>query len=581
VDQESTRPEWKNELNTDLLLGGIVIGFSVAAPVGPIGVLCIRRTLTQGRLSGFVSGLGAATADAIYGCVAGFGLTVVSDLLIGQQTWFRLIGGLFLCYLGVKTLLAQPSEQAASANGGGLVGAYASIFVLTLTNPMTILSFAAVFAGLGIADTGGDYGSAAVLVLGVFVGSGLWWLLLSGIAGALRARLDARALRWINRISGVVITAFGLVALLSLLPPQRDANSPQAQMSLIALADDAAGFARAEGPRTFDLPADHGAHTDFQTEWWYYTGNLDTVDGRHFGYQLTFFRRGLMPQTERQERASNWAADQVYMAHLALTDVTGEWHQAFERFSRGAAGLAGAQASPYQVWLEDWSVEELERGVYSLRAAQDEVAIDLRLTDLKGPMLQGDRGYSQKGPEPGNASYYYGLTRLVSSGTVRVGETAYKVDGLSWMDHEFSTSALGPELVGWDWFSIQLDDGSELMVFQLRREDGTVDPFSSGTTVDPDGNTTRLGHQDLTVTVADTWRSPHSGATYPARWTIIVPSKDLILEVTPYLADQELDTSFIYWEGAVRIVGEHAGDAVSGSGYVELTGYAHSMQGQL
>jgi predicted secreted hydrolase len=317
------------------------------------------------------------------------------------------------------------------------------------------------------------------------------------------------------------------------------------------------------------------------TEWWYYTGNLDTVDGRHFGYQFTIFRSGLVPPEDRQERPSSWATDQIYMAHFALTDVdAGRFHY-FDRFSRGAAGLAGAQASAYQVWLEDWRVEELEPGVYQLRAAQENVAIDLRLTDLKGPVLQGDQGYSQKGPEPGNASTYYSLTRLASSGTVRVGETVYQVDGLSWMDHEFSTNALGEELIGWDWFSIQLDDGSELMVFQLRREDGTTDPFSSGTTVDPDGNTTRLGHQDFTVTVNDTWRSPHSGATYPAQWTITVPSKDLILEVTPYLTDQELDASFIYWEGAVRIVGEHAGDGVSGNGYVELTGYAHSMQGQL
>jgi predicted secreted hydrolase len=269
------------------------------------------------------------------------------------------------------------------------------------------------------------------------------------------------------------------------------------------------------------------------------------------------------------------------MAHFALTDVESGRFHSLDRFSRGAAGLAGAQASPYQVWLEDWSVEELEPGVYHLRAAQDDVAIDLRLSDLKGPVLQGDRGYSQKGPEPGNASYYYSLTRLASNGTVRVGETAYQVDGLSWMDHEFSTSALGPELVGWDWFSIQLDDDSELMVYQLRREDGSADPFSSGTYVDAAGNTTRLGQQDFAVTVNDTWRSPHSGATYPAQWTITVPSQDLILEITPYLADQELDASFIYWEGAVKIVGEHAGNEVSGNGYIELTGYAHSMQGQL
>lgn len=213
-------------MDVNLLLRGIIIGFSIAAPVGPIGVLCIRRTLAEGRLSGFVSGLGAATADAIYGCIAGFGLTFISDLLIGQQSWIRLIGGLFLCYLGVKTLLTQPSEEAASAQGRGLLGAYGSILFLTLTNPMTILSFAAIFAGLGIADTGGDYGAAMALVLGVFAGSGLWWLLLSGIASVLRARFDARALRWVNRISGLIILAFGLVALASLLFAQPHASSP-------------------------------------------------------------------------------------------------------------------------------------------------------------------------------------------------------------------------------------------------------------------------------------------------------------------------------------------------------------------
>jgi len=222
-------------LNTNLLLRGIVIGFSIAAPVGPIGVLCIRRTLAEGRLSGFVSGLGAATADAIYGCIAGFGLTFISDLLIGQQAWIRLVGGLFLCYLGVKTLLARPSEQAASAQGSGLLGAYGSILFLTLTNPMTILSFMAIFAGLGIADTSGDYGSAAILVLGVFAGSGLWWFLLSGIASVFHARFDARALRWVNRVSGIIIVAFGLVALLSLLLAQSDLSSKQVQTSLVSL----------------------------------------------------------------------------------------------------------------------------------------------------------------------------------------------------------------------------------------------------------------------------------------------------------------------------------------------------------
>ena len=207
-------------MNIDLLLRGIVVGFSIAAPVGPIGVLCIRRTLAEGRAFGFVSGMGAATADAIYGCIAGFGLTFVSSILVGQQVWFRLIGGMFLCYLGVKTLLSRPAQQAASARGSGLVGAYASIFFLTLTNPMTILSFAAIFAGLGMdiqAESSAGGHSAAILVPGVFTGSALWWFLLSSVASVFRTRFNARALQWVNRISGVVITGFGLAALLSLV----------------------------------------------------------------------------------------------------------------------------------------------------------------------------------------------------------------------------------------------------------------------------------------------------------------------------------------------------------------------------
>jgi threonine/homoserine/homoserine lactone efflux protein len=204
-------------MDISFLLRGIIIGFSIAAPVGPIGVLCIRRTLAEGRAFGFVSGLGAATADAIYGCIAGFGLTFISDILIGQQVWLRLIGGIFLCYLGIKNFLARPAERAASAGGRGLVGAYGSTFFLTLTNPMTILSFAAVFAGLGTANASGNYGSAATLVLGVFSGSVLWWLVLSGVASLLRTKFNARALRWVNRISGIVVTGFGLTALLSLV----------------------------------------------------------------------------------------------------------------------------------------------------------------------------------------------------------------------------------------------------------------------------------------------------------------------------------------------------------------------------
>ena len=195
---------------------GLVIGFSIAAPVGPIGVLCIRRTLAEGRASGLISGLGAATADALYGCIAGFGLTFLSNLLIQHQVWIRVIGGLFLCTLGLRTFAAGPAKESASVKGGGLAGSYGSTFFLTLTNPMTILSFAAIFAGLGLGSIGGNYLSSGVLVLGVFTGSALWWLILSGLVGMLGKMLSPKGMRWVNRISGIIILGFGLLALLTL-----------------------------------------------------------------------------------------------------------------------------------------------------------------------------------------------------------------------------------------------------------------------------------------------------------------------------------------------------------------------------
>jgi threonine/homoserine/homoserine lactone efflux protein len=204
-------------MDTSFLLKGLVIGFSIAAPVGPIGVLCIRRTLTGGRILGLLSGLGAATADAIYGCVAGFGMTFISSFLIHQKMWLGMVGGLFLCYLGLKTFLAKPAEQASSAASAGSIGAYASTFFLTLTNPMTILSFAAIFAGLGIGSSRGNYLSAAVLVLGVFTGSSLWWLALSIGFSTIRSKFNPQGLRWVNRVSGVVISGFGLFALMSVV----------------------------------------------------------------------------------------------------------------------------------------------------------------------------------------------------------------------------------------------------------------------------------------------------------------------------------------------------------------------------
>lgn len=361
---------------------------------------------------------------------------------------------------------------------------------------------------------------------------------------------------------------------------RRNAPQPQARVQGVVEAADIGGFARATGPRPFSFPADFGPHPDYQTEWWYYTGNLDGPDDRHFGYQLTIFRRAAEAPTERQQRASDWSTEQIYMGHFALTDVAGERFRSFERFSRGAAGLAGAQAEPYQVWLEDWQVEELAPGVTRLIAAEGDVSVDLTLTDTKGPVLQGDRGYSQKGPDPGNASYYYSLTRLMTEGTVTIGDTSYPVTGLSWKDHEYSTSALAPDQIGWDWFALQLDDGSELKAFHIRKADGSVDPFSAGSYVDPTGQVTHLSREDFQIQVTDSWRSPRTGADYPAAWTVAVPRLDLTLELKPWLADQELTVSYDYWEGAVKVVGERGGATVHGNGYVELTGYVGSMQGQ-
>jgi threonine/homoserine/homoserine lactone efflux protein len=204
-------------MSTPLFLQGLIIGFSIAAPVGPIGILCIRRTLSDGRVAGLFAGLGAATADALYGCVAGFGLTIIASFLISQRLWFQLIGGGFLCVLGIRTLLAAPAEQAAAFGGKGLFAGYLATFFLTLTNPMTIISFAGIFAALGLADTGGSFAAAGSLVAGVFIGSALWWLILSGGVGLMREKLGSRVLRWVNRASGIVLTVFGALALIHAL----------------------------------------------------------------------------------------------------------------------------------------------------------------------------------------------------------------------------------------------------------------------------------------------------------------------------------------------------------------------------
>ncbi len=336
-------------------------------------------------------------------------------------------------------------------------------------------------------------------------------------------------------------------------------------------------FSKSNSIRQFSFPADHGSHPDFQTEWWYFTGNLKSEEGRRFGYELTFFRRGLTP--DPIIRDSDWATDNIYMAHFAITDANGNHFQAVERFSRDGNSLAGAEGTPFSnIWLNNWYAKQTDASEWELSAKNEEMSIDLQMTDMKGPVLQGEQGISRKSAE--NASYYYSLTRLMSNGTIGVDGKEYVVSGESWMDHEFSTSALAPDQIGWDWFALQLDDGSDLMLFTLRRSDGTIDPYSIASLIRPDGKIQSLSSNEFSIDVNGSWISPHSNAKYPSGWAISIPSQKIKLTVIPLIKDQELNLSFIYWEGAVRVEGMVAGQQVSGFGYVELTGYAQSMQGQ-
>lgn len=354
-----------------------------------------------------------------------------------------------------------------------------------------------------------------------------------------------------------------------------------------ALGTGADGFARALAPHDFVFPRDHGPHPDYRTEWWYFTGNLRARDGRRFGFELTFFRVALAPSMP--VRHSEWATDQIYMAHFALTDVRGARFYHDQRMSRAALELAGARAQPFRVWLEDWSAAVSDKPLsptclalgppqrclnIHVQARTPDAAIDLQLEALKPLVLQGDAGLSRKSAVPGSASYYYSFTRLASRGVVTVGGEAFEVEGLSWMDREWSTSALGPEQAGWDWFALQLDDGTDVMFYRLRRKDGTVDPFSAGVVVDARGKAHKLSARAVDIDVLRYWRSPHSGVRYPMGWRLSIPAARLEFELQPYLEDQELyRTTVRYWEGAVRVTARHDGHAVGGHGYVELAGY--------
>jgi predicted secreted hydrolase len=375
------------------------------------------------------------------------------------------------------------------------------------------------------------------------------------------------------------MSRFFVLAVLAVLPVlvlacNQKPTQPQAALSVAETlrGTGEAGYAKALAPREFHFPADHGPHPDFRTEWWYYTGNLETREGRHFGFQLTFFRSALAP--EMPTRSSAWATRQAYLAHFTITDVAGKRFRSFERWGRGALGLAGAQSDPFRVWIGDWSATAAKNAFPThLHAAQGDATLDLILQEGKPPVLQGDRGLSRKSAEPGNASYYYSLPRMPATGTIHLGNESFQVTGAAWMDREWSTSSLGKDQTGWDWFALQLSGGREIMLYQLRRQNGTADPSSSGTVVGPAGEVRPLGLADFSLTVLDRWRSPRSGAVYPSRWRLRIPAEALDLEIAPLLADQELDVSFRYWEGAVAVTGTRQGTPVDGRGYVEMTGY--------
>ena len=338
------------------------------------------------------------------------------------------------------------------------------------------------------------------------------------------------------------------------------------------------GFALSDGSRPLTFPADFGAHEDFRTEWWYYTGNLQTSEGRHFGFELTIFRVSLLSPTVELPADSQWYSRSLYFVHFALSDIDGEQFYAFERFSRSGPGLAGAQADPYRVWLDDWNITEASQAVYRLQASQDEVAIDLTLTDEMGVVLHGENGYSRKGRSVTNASYYYSQPRLSANGFVQVQGVQYTVNGLAWKDHEFSTSVLDENQIGWDWFSLQFEDGAALMLFQLRERDGATSASSSGTFIDPNGNPQPFQKNNFQITILDQWRSPHTQAMYPAEWQIKVTEPNCLLKARPWMADQELNFPTVtYWEGAVYFEGACSGAPVRGNGYIELTGYSGNL----
>jgi predicted secreted hydrolase len=327
--------------------------------------------------------------------------------------------------------------------------------------------------------------------------------------------------------------------------------------------------------RKLVFPADHYSHPDFQTEWWYYTGHLQGESGKRYGYQVTFFRFGLRDRQKDSENHSPLFTE-LYMAHFALSDIAEKKFFFRERINRGYHNKAGAATDRYLVWNEDWKVEG-DANKHFIEVNDRGTRLRLSLASLKPPVLHGQNGLSQKGEGEGRASYYYSLTRMETEGEIAIAGKREKVRGLTWMDHEFGSNQLREDQVGWDWFSIRLDNQTELMLYLIRRKDGSPDPYSSGTLIRADGTTRHLALKDFRIEVLDRWKSPKSGGDYPMKWKVTIPAEEIELEINPEFPNQELitnrSTRVTYWEGAARITGTVRRKPIAGAGYVEMTGY--------
>jgi predicted secreted hydrolase len=352
-----------------------------------------------------------------------------------------------------------------------------------------------------------------------------------------------------------------------------------------ALAEEPFNYLTVTGPCNLEFPKDHGAHPGYRTEWWYYTGNLHSESGDLYGFQLTFFRSQISPPGAEKawpNPPSAWRTQQIYLAHAAVSDVSGKRYFKAESVSREALTMAGVLLRPPEtvVYLKNWSAR-IGPEAQVLNVDTDEFSYKLTLKPVKPPVLHGQAGYSLKGSSPERASCYYSFTRQEVDGQFTIAGKTFAVSGQGWMDHEFSTALLEPGIKGWDWFSVQLSDRTEIMLFLLRADDGGISSVSSGTFVDPEGKTRTIGKDEFAVTILDTWKSPHSKAVYPSRWRLRVFPYFLDLTIFPNLADQEMQTSestgVTYWEGSVSIKGTKDANPIKGHGYVELTGYAESF----